>query len=51
MIDSLINKSILQVVGTTNKNMFGDYKNEVLEFNPHVMAYEKSDIKKLERYR
>lgn len=51
MIDSLINKSILQVVGTTNKNMFGDYKNEILEFNPHVMAYEKSDIKKLERYR
>ena len=51
MINPLIQKGILEVERTTHKNMFGDYPNEILRFNPHVMEYDRDKIKSLKRYR
>ena len=51
MIDPLISKDILKVVKTTNKFMFDNIPNEVLEFNPSCMQYDKNKIKSLVRYR
>ena len=47
----LLNKGVLQVAGTTKKYMFNNYPNEILEFNPEVMDYDHTQIKRLERYR
>ena len=51
MIDPLISKDILKVVRTTNKYMFDNIPNEILEFNPNYMQYDKNKIKSLVRYR
>lgn len=50
MILPLVNMGILKVIRTTNSNMFNEIPNEVLEFNPAVLQYEKSYIRTLKKY-
>ena len=51
MIDPLIHKGILAVTRTTSSCMFDEYPNEVLEFNPKVMDYDKNKIRRLVKYK
>ena len=51
MIDPLIQKGILEVARTTSSHMFDGYPNEVLEFNSHIMDYDKSKIRRLVKYK
>lgn len=51
MIDPLKQKGILEVARTTTSCMFDGYPNEVLEFNPNVMDYDKSKIRRLVKYK
>lgn len=51
MILPLIEKGILQVVRTSNKNMFDNVPNQILSFNPSIFQYDHSEIKKLTRYK
>lgn len=51
MLDPLIQKNILKVTRTTSSCMFDDYPNEVLEFNPKIMDYDKSKIRRLILYK
>jgi len=51
MIDPLIQKGILKVVRTSNKMMFNDYPNEILEINSDYLDFDKSKIKRLVRYK
>ena len=51
MIDPLIQKGILKVVRTTNSNMFNNYPNEVLEINTNILDYDKSQIRRLIKYK
>jgi Fic family protein len=51
MIDPLIQKGILKVVRTTNKNMFGDCKNEVIAINSDLLDIDPKDINRLVRFK
>lgn len=51
MIEPLIKHNILQVKRTTTTNMFDNYPNEILEFNPHIMNYNHNKIKTLTKYK
>ena len=50
MIDPLITKNILKVMGQTSKYMFDNLPNEILEINPNVMTYDKKEIRRLTKY-
>jgi len=51
MLDPLIQKGILNVQRTTSSCMFDNVPNEVLEFNPHVLDYDKNQIRRLVKYK
>ena len=47
MIVPLLDKNILEIVRTSNKEMFGGYNNEVLRINPNKYEKDSPKIKKL----
>lgn len=51
MIDPLIQKGIIRVIRTSNKEMFDGYSNEILEINPNVLDYDRSRIRNLKNYK
>ena len=51
MLDTLIQKKIINVVSRTNNNMFENFANEVLEINEEFLDYDKNDIKVLKKYK
>ena len=51
MIEPLINKGIIVVKRDTNRGLFNGQNNQELAFNPAVMDYDKSKIKRLTKYR
>ena len=51
MIEPLISKGIIIPTRNTNREIFNGQNNQELIFNPHVMDYDRSKIKRLTRYR
>ncbi len=51
MLSPLIHDNVLQVVRTTNKNMFRGLPNEVLQINPALMTYDRGRIRQLKKFK
>ncbi len=51
MIEPLISKGIIIPTRNTNREIFNGQSNQEIIFNPHVMDYDRSKIKRLTRYR
>ena len=51
MIEPLISKGIIIPTRNTNREIFNGQSNQEIIFNPHVMDYDRSKIKRLTRYK